>query len=98
MKVDVVAHIHAKSGMEGALQSVLESFVAPTLQEEGCLRYDLFVDVDDPSKFTFIEEWSSREALTTHGKSDHILVGRAKFPELLAQPPWVQVLVRASRQ
>jgi quinol monooxygenase YgiN len=97
MKVDVVAHIHAKSGMERALQSVLESFVAPTLKEEGCLRYDLFVDVDDPSKFTFIEEWSSREALATHGKSDHIAAGRAKFPELLAQPPWVQVLVRASK-
>lgn len=94
MKVDVVAHIHAKPGLQRELQSVLESFVAPTRQEDGCLRYDLFVDLDDPNKFTFIEEWASREALEQHGRSAHIAAGRAKFPELLSQPGWVQVLTR----
>jgi quinol monooxygenase YgiN len=91
MKVDVVAHIHAKPGLEKELQAVLEGFVAPTRLEEGCIRYDLFVDCDDPTKFTFIEEWSSREALAKHGQSAHITAGRTKFPELLAQPAWVQV-------
>lgn len=94
MKVDVVAHIHAKPGQEAALRAVLEGFVAPTRQEEGCLRYDLFVDLDDPAKFTFIEEWTSREALAKHGQSAHITTGRAKFPDLLAQPGWVQVVTR----
>ena len=94
MKVDVVAHIHAKPGREIELRSVLESFVTPTLREEGCIRYDLFVDVDDPTKFTFIEEWGSREALVTHGQSAHIAAGRAKFPDLLAQPNWVQLLMQ----
>ena len=94
MKVDVVAHIHATPGSEEALRTVLESFVAPTRQEAGCLRYDLHVDLDDSTKFTFVEEWESREALDKHGRSDHIAVGRAKFPGLLAQPPWVQVLTR----
>lgn len=94
MKVDVVAHIHAKPGKEAELQVVLESFVEPTRQEEGCLRYDLFVDLDHPTKFTFIEEWSSREALVKHGQSAHIQAGRAKFPELLAEPGWVQVATK----
>ena len=94
MKVDVVAHIHAKPGQEAALRAVLEGFVAPTRQEDGCLRYDLFVDLDDPTRFTFIEEWSSREALTRHGQSAHITAGRAQFPDLLAQPGWVQVVTR----
>ncbi len=58
------------------------AFVAPTRKEDGCIRYDLFVDLDDPTKFTFIEEWESREALDKHGKSDHIAIGRAAFPEL----------------
>ena len=94
MKVDVVAHLVATSGCENALRAVLESFVAPTRQEAGCLRYDLHVDLDDPCKFTFIEEWESREALVKHGQSDHIAAGRAKFPDLLSQPAWVQVLTR----
>ena len=92
MKVDVVAHIHAKPGREFDLRKVLEAFVAPTRLEEGCLRYDLFVDLDNPTKFTFIEEWASREALDKHGKSDHIAAGRAAFPELLGETPWVQVV------
>ena len=94
MKVDVVAHIHAIPGKEAELQTVLESSVEPTRQEDGCLRYDLFVDLDQPTKFTFIEEWSSREALVKHGQSAHIQAGRAKFPDLLAEPGWVQVATK----
>jgi quinol monooxygenase YgiN len=94
MKVDVIAHLHAKPGREGDLRNVLESFVAPTRQEDGCLRYDLFVDLDQPTKFTFIEEWASRDALVRHGESAHIAAGRKLFPELLAEPAWVQVATR----
>ena len=94
MKVDVVAHLQAKPGSESALRAVLESFVVPTRQEKGCLRYDLHVDLDDPTKLTFIEEWESREDLEKHGRSEHIAAGHAKFPELLLQPAWVQVLSR----
>ena len=93
-KVDVVAHLHAKPGKEADLRRVLESFVAPTRQEEGCLRYDLFVDLDHPNKFTFIEEWASRAALIKHGESNHIQEGRKHFPELLSEPGWVQVATR----
>ena len=93
-RVDVIAHIHAKPGREEDLRKVLESFVAPTRLEDGCIRYDLFVDLDHPTKFTFIEEWASREALNTHGQSAHIQEGRKHFPELLGEPAWVQVAVR----
>lgn len=91
MKVDVVAHLHAKPGKEAELRKVLEGFVAPTRQEDGCIRYDLFLDLDHPGRFTFIEEWASREALEKHGQSSHITEGRKHFPELLGDPAWVQV-------
>jgi quinol monooxygenase YgiN len=91
-KIDVVAHIHAKPGREAEVRAILEGFLAPTRKEEGCLRYDLFVDLTDAGKFTFIEEWTSEAALEAHGRSAHILSGRAKMPELLREPSWVQVL------
>jgi quinol monooxygenase YgiN len=96
MKIDVIAHIQAKPGQEAAVRAVLEGFIAPTRQENGCLRYELFADADDPSKFTFIEEWSSRDALNVHGQSAHIASGRAKMGDLLAGPSWVQVLTKPS--
>ena len=93
-KIDVVAHIHAKPGQETALRGILEGFVAPTRKEDGCLRYDLFVDLSDGGKFTFIEEWTSTEALEAHGRSEHIQSGRARMADLLREPGWVQVLTR----
>lgn len=93
-KIDVVAHIHAKAGSEGALREILEGFVAPTRKENGCLRYDLFVDLADAGKFTFIEEWESVETLEEHGRSPHITSGRARMADILREPGWVQVLTR----
>ncbi len=94
MKVDVVAHLHAHPGREAELREVLKKFIGPTRKELGCIRYDLFVDLDHPTKFTFIEEWVSREALEAHGRSVHIAEGRARFDELLAEPGWVQVVTQ----
>jgi quinol monooxygenase YgiN len=93
-KVDVVAHIHAKPGQEAALREILEGFIVPTRKEEGCIRYDLFVDLTDAGKFTFIEEWESQELLERHSQSAHIQAGRAKMPAVLREPNWVQVLTR----
>ncbi len=95
-QVDVIAHIHALPGKEFSLRSVLESFIAPTRLEEGCLRYDLFVDVDQPTKFTFVEEWTSIEALNRHSNSPHITEGRKLLPDLLdpASPVWIQKLTK----
>ena len=93
-KIDVVAHIHAAPGHEAVVREALESFVEPTRAEEGCLRYDLFQDITDPLKFTFIEEWTSEAALDKHSKSAHIAAGRAKMEGKLFGPSWVQVVRR----
>ena len=93
-KIDVVAHIHAKTGSESVLREILEGFVAPTRKENGCLRYDLFVDLSDAGKFTFIEEWESEAALEAHSRSAHITSGRARMADILREPGWVQVLTR----
>ncbi|BDC48052.1 hypothetical protein F183_A03680 [Bryobacterales bacterium F-183] len=89
-KIDVVAHIHAAEGNEALVREVLEGFVGPTRAEDGCLRYDLFQDISDPLKFTFIEEWTTEAALDKHGQSAHILAGRAKLEGKLSGPSWVQ--------
>jgi len=93
-QVDVIAHIHAKPGQEDAVRAVLKSYVGPTRLEDGCLRYDLFVDVTDPTKFTFVEEWTSMAALEKHGQSAHIAGGRARMVDLVAEVAWVQKLRR----
>lgn len=91
-QLDVVAHIQAAPGEEAVVREVLESYIAPTRAEDGCLRYDLFVDIADPSKFTFIEEWASDDALHKHSQSPHLAAGRTKLAGKLAGNSWVQRL------
>ena len=93
-KIDVVAHLHAGAGNEALFREVLESFVAPTRQEQGCIRYDLFQDVTDPAQFTFIEEWASAADLERHSQSAHIVAGRARIAGKEAKAAWVQVVRR----
>ncbi len=93
-QLDVVAHIQAAPGEEALVREVLESYVAPTRLEEGCLRYDLFIDNDDPSKFTFLEEWTSAEALHKHSLSAHLAAGRIRVDGKLAGAPQVLKLTR----
>lgn len=95
-KIDVIAHIHAAPGNEAEVKEILTAFIAPTLQEAGCIRYDLFVDVTDAGKFTFIEEWESQAHLDAHGQSAHIGAGRARMAGKLREPAWVQVVVPAN--
>ena len=94
MKLDVIAHIYAAPGEEAVVREVLESYVAPTRLEGGCLRYDLFIDLADASQFTFIEEWTNAEALLAHSQSKHITEGRAQLQGKFRQPGWVQKLER----
>ena len=92
MKLDVVAHLHAIAGEESSVREVLTGLVSPTRAEDGCLRYDLFEDLADPCRFTFLEEWTSLDALKAHSQSTHITQGRARLEGKMREANWVQTL------
>lgn len=85
----VLALFEAKPGKEQALKELLTSLIAPTLQEEGCINYDLHQCLQNPAQFMFYENWASKEAHAKHRETPHILSWRAKRAELLAKPPEV---------
>jgi len=80
----VVAHIYAKPGKEADLRAVLLGLIAPTLQEPGCIKYELHGNEADPAEFSFIEEWTDGAALDAHFGTDHIKDAIGRFPDLLA--------------
>jgi quinol monooxygenase YgiN len=88
----VVAHIEAVSGHEATVREVLSGYCEPTRAEAGCIRYDLFEDLENPGKFTFIEEWESEAHLLAHSQSDHLNKGRALLEGKTVRPHWVQKL------
>jgi len=90
----VVAHIRAKEESVAEVRAAVESFIAPTRAEDGCLRYDLLLNEDDPTEFVFVEEWRDEAALEVHAATPHILAGRERMAGRLAAP----VAVRKYRQ
>jgi quinol monooxygenase YgiN len=85
-----VATFEARPGREAELKQVLLGLIAPTRKEAGCLNYDLHTAADNPAKFLFYENWTSRELLDTHLKSAHIAASLPRARELCATAPEVR--------
>ena len=48
------------------LKRAMLDLVAKTVREQGCLRYELHQDNDQPNKFIFVECWENRELWQQH--------------------------------
>jgi quinol monooxygenase YgiN len=77
--VTVVATFQARSGKETELRAALLGLVAPTRKEAGCLNYDVHQSPEEPAKFLFHENWTSKAALDAHLQSAHV---KALFPRV----------------
>lgn len=89
--VTVVATFHARPGKESELRAALIGLVAPTRKEAGCVNYDLHVAADDPAKFLFHENWTSKVALDAHLKMPHVQALLPRVGELCTAPPSIEL-------
>ncbi len=87
----VVATFQAKPGKEAELQKALTSLIAPTRKEAGCLNYDLHVSREDPAKFLFHENWTSKAHLDAHLQNTHIQVLLPRLDELCVGMPEIKL-------
>ncbi|MBD2453957.1 antibiotic biosynthesis monooxygenase [Nostoc sp. FACHB-87] len=83
----VVARFIALPNKVEELKALLLSVIAPTRQEAGVISYELLQNQSDPTDFTFVEEWTSAEALETHLNTPHIQAALGKLEGLLAAAP-----------
>jgi quinol monooxygenase YgiN len=60
-----------KPGCWDELGPLMNKMIVETHKEEGCIEYDLFIDVNDETKACMIEAWESEEAFNAHLISDH---------------------------
>ena len=89
--VTVVATFQAKPGKESELKKALISLVAPTRRETGCLNYDLHILPEDPTKFLFHENWTTKAALDAHLQTPHIQVLLPRLGDLAVGMPEIKI-------
>lgn len=83
----VVAAFQSLPGKEVALREALMKLVAPTRRETGCINYDLHQSTENPAKFLFHENWTSKAHLDAHLATPHIAELKARLDELCVAPP-----------
>jgi len=87
--VTVVATIKVKDDMVNNVRKELESLVTATVQEEGCINYNLHQSIDESSLFIIYENWENKDALDRHMATPHFTAWREKAKDLLADIPQV---------
>ena len=89
--ITVIATFQARPGKEAELRAGLISLLAPTRKEQGCVNYDLHASPEDPAKFLFHENWTSKELLDAHLKSAHVMALLPRVDELCTGFPEIKV-------
>lgn len=85
--VRVVARIVALPDKESQLESVLRALIGPTRAEAGCVSYQLLRQQNDPTEFTFVEEWVNDAAIDAHFETLHLQTALQQVADLLASAP-----------
>ena len=87
MAVGVIVEWRFKPEAVGQAPSVVASVLATTRAFDGCIRVDVLIDDDDPTRWLLVELWESlahdaayREFRAGPGKV-------AEMPPMLAAPP-----------
>jgi len=90
-RIRVVARFAVKPDCVGAfIDAARRTMVAPTLEEPGCLEYDLCQDQADPTRFAMIETWESEAALATHLAQESLQSAVGALMPMAAEPPTIQ--------
>jgi len=85
--VTLVVTFQARPGKEADLRAMLLGLLAPTRKEAGCINYDLHVVPDDPARFLFYENWTSKVHHGAHDQTPHIRHLLARVNEFCVEPP-----------
>src|SRR5512133_1208532 len=90
--LNVVAITETSADKAEELKSVCLGLIEPTRKEKGCISYNLYQDTTNPGKFTFIENWQSKEHLDAHMKTPHLMAAGAAFGKIVTKEMVVMML------
>ncbi|MFM4677316.1 putative quinol monooxygenase [Aeromonas media] len=71
--ITVIAELEAKPEFAAECRAALSPLIAATLQEPGCLCYQLHQSLESPHGWMIHEAWESEAALSAHQQQLHFL-------------------------
>ena len=65
------AYVRVAAGSEAEFAEACAVNSRASLQEPGCLRFEVLQEADDPTRFVLVEAYDSEDDLSSHKTTDH---------------------------
>ena len=69
--IRIVAQSVIKDDKREDYIQLAKELIEKSKQEQGCISYGLFQDINNPSIITFIEDWQNQKSIELHRNSEH---------------------------
>src|SRR3954462_2758778 len=66
MNVKLIAIMHCNIDAEETFEQELKRLVETSVNDEGCLKYELYQYENEPCRYVILEEWQDEQALKKH--------------------------------
>jgi autoinducer 2-degrading protein len=79
-------HVHVKPEHLDAFQTATIENAGHSVQEPGCVRFDVIQQADDPTRFVLIEIYRDAESHAAHRETPHYHAWIERATDMLAEP------------
>ena len=86
MEQDVFVRLHARERKDGGVEEALREVAGPSLEEDGCLSFQIFRAVRDRRLFFIHSRWVDEEAFQKHAELEHTVRFLKRVDALLDEP------------
>ena len=91
MKKVINARITVKPDAIEQFLSYASVIVLASNMEQGCLVYNLYQEVGNPTAFIFYEEYADQDAVDFHNSTNHFKTFIGQITNILAEAPLIEV-------
>ena len=81
MSIIIAGAVRVPPGNVERFRPAMESMLAASRAEDGCVVYSYAVDVEDPGLIRVFEVWRDRASLEAHFKTSYMAAWRAAWPD-----------------
>jgi len=81
-----LVHVHVKEGTEEAFSTASSANAAASVKEPGNLRFDVYQEKEDPTRFILLEVYQSAEEAAKHKETGHYKTWRETVADMMAEP------------
>ncbi|MBW3097971.1 putative quinol monooxygenase [Pseudohoeflea coraliihabitans] len=93
-KARLLVELDIKPNAQASFAEMFQAqFIARSRREDGCERYELWREADNPARMTIIEVWSSQQALDAHLAQAWFAEWAPKMEAALSTPLVIRTMV-----